>query len=83
MTNYEKLHWTPIAEKAPPEDWPIFVKGRTSDGAEIYAVLQWYKPSQEGHPGFFSPMCNEALCEKTSDHDMLNITPTHWLDVLA
>ena len=48
MTNYEKLNWTPISERKPPEGWPVFVKGVTSDGARMYAVLKWYKPSQEG-----------------------------------
>lgn len=67
------MKWIAIAEQAPPQDWPMFVKGTDADGFEVLAVLQWYKPGQEGYPGYFSPACR-------CDHDELDIEPTHWCD---
>lgn len=77
MIGYEKLNWIPIAEKPPPVDWPIFVKGTDSMGFVTYGVLQWHKPSQDGYPGYYSPMCGASAGCRDDD---LEIKPTHWLD---
>jgi hypothetical protein len=74
------MKWIPIEIQAPHQDWPLLVKGTNGMGFDIYAVLQWYKPRQEGYPGFFSPVCSEEnVCENVpGQRQFLDITPTHW-----
>jgi hypothetical protein len=70
------LKWKSIAEQEPPTDWPMLVKGKDDMGFDVYAVLQWPKPSQDGY-GYFSPACYDG-CENAPWSKEIEITPTHW-----
>ncbi len=72
--------WIPIAEQRPYPDWPMLVKGPNSCGETVYAVVEYFKQSQQGYPGFHSLTCDCENGAHPSGKDIvdMDITPTHW-----
>jgi hypothetical protein len=75
------MKWIDIKEHPPPIDWDVLIKGIGDADDLVYDVVRYFKPSQQGYPGFESRTCDCEFSESRPlpvEDRALRIEVTHW-----